>query len=231
MKLRSVALVGVVCLAALGLIGAGARAVFTTSTRSGQTITVGSFKSTTAPSVAVTYPVNDTTYGADWTGTITGTASSNSGAGTTIKDTLVAIEDTTTSTWWDGTSFGASAESFTATSGTPANWTLALAASNLTSGDNYSVIAQATDSLGNIGTSSTVTFTYDTAAPTVVVTYPANGTQYDLTTWGNQITSRPRRTLGQGRPSPPRRSPSRTRTRTRGGAPRGSAPRVKPSCR
>ncbi len=198
MKLRSVALVGVVCLAALGLIGAGARAVFTTSTRSGQTITVGSFKSTTAPSVAVTYPVNDTTYGADWTGTITGTASSNSGAGTTIKDTLVAIEDTTTSTWWDGTSFGASAESFTATSGTPANWTLALAASNLTSGDNYSVIAQATDSLGNIGTSSTVTFTYDTAAPTVVVTYPANGTQYDLTTWGNQITGTAASNSGAG---------------------------------
>jgi hypothetical protein len=34
MKLRSVALVGVVCVAALGLIGTGAHAVFTTSTTS-----------------------------------------------------------------------------------------------------------------------------------------------------------------------------------------------------
>ncbi len=188
MKLRSVALVGVVCLAALGLIGVGARAVFTTSTTSGQTITAATnFTSTTAPSVTVTYPVNDTTYGADWTGTITGTASSNSGAGTTIKDTLVAVEDTTTTTWWDGTSFGASAQSFTATSGTPSNWTLPLTASDLTSGNSYAVIAQATDSLANIGTSATVTFTYDTAAPTVIVTYPMS-TQYNQTTWGNQIS-------------------------------------------
>ena len=40
------------------------------------------------------------------------------------------------------------------------SWKLALATKYLTSCDSYSVTAKATDSLGNIGTSSTVTFTY-----------------------------------------------------------------------
>src|ERR1019366_8943155 len=98
MKLRSVALVGVICLAALGLIGVGAHAAFTTSTTSGQTIRAGTWPAPTmsithrtitlattdpaAPTVSVTYPVDGTTYGADWTGTITGTASS--AASTTV---------------------------------------------------------------------------------------------------------------------------------------------------
>jgi len=41
MKLRAIALAGVVSVAGLGLIGAGAHAVFTTSTASSQTITAG----------------------------------------------------------------------------------------------------------------------------------------------------------------------------------------------
>jgi hypothetical protein len=83
MKLRSVALVGIVCVAALGLIGVGAHAVFTTSTTSRQTITAGTgwgntadpaaptvsitHKNTTttttdptAPTVSITYPVEQT---------------------------------------------------------------------------------------------------------------------------------------------------------------------------
>ena len=41
MKLRSVAMTGVLSLAGLGLVGAGAHAVFTTSTASNQTVTAG----------------------------------------------------------------------------------------------------------------------------------------------------------------------------------------------
>ena len=49
-------------------------------------------------------------------------------------------------------------QSFVAATGTT-TWLLACAADNLTSGDSYSVVAQATDSAGNLGTSSTVKFT------------------------------------------------------------------------
>jgi hypothetical protein len=138
------------------------------------------------PTVIITYPVNNTTYGTDWGGEITGTASSNAGAGTTIKTTTLAIEDTATNKWWNGTSFSATSQSFTAATGT-STWYLPLATSYLTLGNSYSVVAQATDSAGNIGTSSTVTFTYNTTPPLVTITYPVNGTSYG-TNWGGAIT-------------------------------------------
>ena len=60
-----------------------------------------------APTVAVTYPVTGTTYGTNWSGTITGSASSNV-TGATISGDKVALENTTTSKWWNGSSFGGS---------------------------------------------------------------------------------------------------------------------------
>ena len=169
---------GVVCLAALGLIGVGAHAAFTTSTTSGQAITVGTWVTPTtmsithrtitlattdpaAPTASITYPVDGTSYGAAWTGTITGTASS--AASTTVASTQVAIEDTSATKWWNGTAFAASSQSFVGATG-DTTWLLALAAGNLTSGDTYSVTAQTTDSAGNLGTSSTVKFTYGSTA-------------------------------------------------------------------
>jgi hypothetical protein len=198
-KLRSVALVGVVCLAGLGLVGVGAHAAFTTSTTSGQTITAGTWPAptksithrtitltTTAPTVSVTYPVDGTSYGSDWTGTITGTASS--ATSTTVASTEVAIEDTTTSQWWSGSSFSDATQSFVGATG-DTTWLLSLGAGSLTSGDSYSVVAEVTDSAGDVGTSSTVSFTYiiPTAAPTVSVTYPVNGTTYGAD-WTGTIT-------------------------------------------
>jgi hypothetical protein len=143
---------------------------------------------TTAPTVSVTYPVDGTTYGADWTGTITGTASS--GASTAIASTaMVAIEDTSANMWWNGTAFAASSQSFVAATGNT-TWLFALGAGNLTSGDSYSVVAEVTDSAGDVGTSSTVAFTYGTAAmidPTVSVTYPVDSTTYGAD-WTGTIT-------------------------------------------
>jgi hypothetical protein len=205
MKLRSVALVGVICIAALGLIGVGAHAAFTTSTTSGQTITAGTGWTTTTtdptttttttaltdptdpppPTVSVTYPVDGTTYGADWTGTITGTASPNSGPGATITGTRVAIEDTSTKLWWSGSSFSVGTQTFVAATGNT-TWMLAMPANNLTSGGTYKVVAEATDSLGKVGTSSTVTFTY-TPQPTVTITYPVDHTTYGAD-WTGTIT-------------------------------------------
>jgi hypothetical protein len=219
MKLRSVALVGIVCVAALGLIGVGAHAVFTTSTTSGQTITAGTgwgntadpaaatvsitHKNTTttttdpaAPTVSITYPVSGTSYGANWTGPITGTASS--GAGATITATAAAIEDTTTNQWWSGSSFSDGTKTFVTATGNT-TWMLTLAAQSLIPGDTYTVIAQATDSAGNVGTSSTVSFTYliPTAPPTVSITYPVDGSTYGPN-WTGTITGTASTNSGPG---------------------------------
>ena len=140
---------------------------------------------TAPPTVAVTYPVDGTAYGFNWTGTMTGTASPNSGPGASIKGTRVAIEDTTTKQWWSGSSFSASGQTFVPVTGNT-TWMLALPANGLTSGDTYKVTAQATDSLGQVGTSSTVTFTYD-VTPAVAITYPVTGSSYG-SDWTTMIT-------------------------------------------
>jgi hypothetical protein len=146
-------------------------------------------RTTTAPpTLSITYPVDHTTYGADWTGTITGTASSNSGASTTIASTEVAIEDTTASQWWKGSSFSASSQTFVPVSGTT-TWMLGLGPNNLTSGDSYSVVAKATDSTGNLGTSSAVTFTYGSTTTTSTTT--TSTTTTSTTTTSTTTTTTP----------------------------------------
>ena len=118
-----------------------------------------------APSVAVTYPVTGTSYGANWSGTITGTATSNDGPGSSISNAAVQIEDTSNTTYWNGSSWQLSPVYNAASGGT--SWTYAVSSANLTTGHNYSVTAQATDNFGNIGTSTTVSFSYKGTAPTV----------------------------------------------------------------
>jgi hypothetical protein len=125
------------------------------------TVTFSYSVQASSPTATITYPVDGTTYGSDWTGTITGTASA--GAGTTINTTAVAIEDTSTAQWWNGTSFAASSQTFVPVSGTT-TWMMGLGPDNLTSGDSYSVTAQATDSDNDVGTSPTVTFAYTPTA-------------------------------------------------------------------
>jgi hypothetical protein len=131
----------------------------------------------TAPTVKFSYPVTGTSYGTNWTGTISGMATSNAGPGTSISSAAVAIENLNLSRWWNGTSFAATSQTFEPATGT-SSWTLGLGASKLTSGDRYSAVGQASDNVGDIGTSSPVTFTYNASAPTVKVTYPVTGTTY-----------------------------------------------------
>jgi hypothetical protein len=135
------------------------------------------------PTVSVTYPVDNTAYGASWTSMLTGTATAGTGA--SITSTELAIEDTTAEMWWNGKTFTASSETFVPVSGTT-TWMLAMPADDLTSGDSYSVVAQATDNLANVANSSTVSFTYD-ITPTVTVTYPVTGASYG-SDWTTMLT-------------------------------------------
>lgn len=110
------------------------------------------------PEVSISYPVYGITYGSNWAGMITGTASPE--AGRTITSVSVAVEDATTQQWWGGSSFNDNSQTFVPVTGTIA-WMLPIAATSLTSGDDYSVIAQATDNAGKIGTSLTERITYN----------------------------------------------------------------------
>ena len=184
MKLRTVALLGVVSLATLGLIGAGARGVFTTSTlaaRRSRLAPSGLRRRSRSPTRSTTPPTGPT-------GRTRSPARPRRTPGRGPRSATVSSPSRTPPTGIGGTdlNFGASAETFNEASGTapPGRFALGRGASPR---GHLQVIAKATDSLGFVGTSSTVTFTYETTSPTVAITYPVNGTTYG-TNWGGAIT-------------------------------------------
>ena len=125
----------------------------------------------TTMEVNVTYPVDSTTYGSNWTGTLTGTASA--ATGTTISSSGVKVsvqQGSGSSSCWTGSgaNFTAACPNYVTASYASPNWSLGLPASDLTSGDTYHVTAQATDSLSVSTTSTTVSFTYTIPAPIAV---------------------------------------------------------------
>ena len=125
----------------------------------------------TTMAVNVTYPVDSTTYGTNWTGTLAGNASA--ATGTTISSSGVKVsvqQGSGSSSCWTGSgaSFTASCPNYVPASYTSPNWSLGLPASDLTSGDTYHVTAQATDSLSVSATSTTVSFTYSVPVPIAV---------------------------------------------------------------
>src|SRR5205823_1773390 len=64
------------------------------------------------------------------------------------------------------------------------SWSYALAASSLTDGVSYTVRSRATDNDGNVETPAAGnTFTYDTTAPAVAVSFPANNGNYNAAGW------------------------------------------------
>ena len=118
----------------------------------------------TSPTVSISSPVNGTAYtSSTWPGSITGTASDPTSG---IVSTAVAIEDTTSARWWNGSSFSATGQTFVSTTYSSPSWSYALAATNLTAGHSYTVVGRATDTAGNIGTSATVNFSRATFSET-----------------------------------------------------------------
>jgi hypothetical protein len=128
---------------------------------------------TTAPTSTITYPASGTTYGANWTGTMAGTATANA-SGATMSRVVLTITDTTNSTWWNGVAWQGSTLTVDA-SGTT-SWSYALTAASLISNHSYSVVATATDSAGNATASAASTFNYFLATKLVFTTQPSNAT-------------------------------------------------------
>jgi hypothetical protein len=143
----------------------------------------------TSMAVSVTYPVNNSAYGANWTGTLSGTASAATGTTISASGVKVSVQQGTgASSCWTGSgaNFTASCPNYVAASYGSGNWTLGLPSGDLTSGNAYKVTVQATDSLGVSTTSSTVSFTYTVPAPiasapvaSATVSHGTNPTWFD----------------------------------------------------
>src|SRR5205823_2047017 len=144
------------------------------------------------PTAAITFPTASGYNSAGWggsSGAITGTASDNGGSGlTSVK---VSVRDTTAGKCANASgSFSitcASNNQFQTTGGTPASWTFAIPAANLTTGDTYAVVVQTTDALGNTANSAaSASWSYDNTAPSSA-TLSTNGA-YNAAGWPGSIS-------------------------------------------
>ena len=127
-------------------------------------------KDTTGPTTSITFPADGGVYNtAGWnagcpTPGLCGTATDDAGVGSV----QVSIRRVSDDAYWNGFGFAAGPETYVAATGTT-SWSYALAASVLTDGDSYAVLAKATDGLGNLSTVASNGFTYDTTRPSVTV--------------------------------------------------------------
>ena len=121
---------------------------------------------TTAGAPTITFPVatsyNNTSWNAGCTSAICGTASD---AGSGIQKVEVSIQQGS-SNYWNGSSFTSASPVWNLASGTT-SWSYAFAGASFPAEGSYTVSTRMTDNVGNVSTSSSVTFTVDRTSPTI----------------------------------------------------------------
>ena len=154
-------------------------ATATNSVGNTTTSVVGVVRRTTRrpPVVAVTVPTSATTYGANWPGSVSGTATPSGALTMPSGSTSVTIANSL-GYYFNGTDFTTTQTPTSVATTGAGSWSLALSSSKLVSGLSYTVTATSTDSGGNVGISPSVTFTYNATPPTNNIDYPVSGTTY-----------------------------------------------------
>lgn len=157
-----------------------------TSTTTSATWTVDA----TAPTAALTFPSGTRYNLAGWsagcgtpaTGDVCGTAGD---VGSGLASVAVSIRQSSTSNYWNGSSFGAASETWLTASGS-GSWSYVFAGASFPADGGYTVRVRATDAVGNM-TTAAVDLTLDTAAPPVpqIVQAPSDpsgsAAQFDFT--------------------------------------------------
>ncbi len=190
----------------------------------GTSSTVTFTYNTASPTVTIAYPINSTTYGSNWGGALSGSAGTKAG-GATISVVEVSIQQVGGSgLCWTGSgnNYTDPCPNYVAVTSGTTSWSLNLPQSDLTSGGLLQGHGPGDRLLGNVGTSSTVTFTYATTLPSVTITYPANGSNVCACSYSGKITGTASSNSGSGTTIT---AQSRWRSRTRRHPSGGAAPR------
>jgi len=146
----------------------------------------------TTMAVSITSLTSGSTYGTNWNGgPITGTYSAASD--TTITAVKVSIQQGSGfSACWNGSSnsWATTCPNYVnVTSFGSGSWSLSLPTTDLNSVNTYNITAEAIDSLNITGTSSTVSFTYNSTAPSPSAPVPSATTHYSTSPyWVNAET-------------------------------------------
>lgn len=123
----------------------------------------------TPPTVRTTFPTagsvhNNTTWPTGCAGgasDMCGTATDTGGPITSVE---VAVLRSSTGLYWNGTGFTAAAETWITATGTT-SWSLPLAAAAFPADGSYVVSVRATDTVGNVSTPASTTFSIDRTGP------------------------------------------------------------------
>ena len=140
------------------------------NTNAGTTLTFVTDIAAGAPTIS--FPTATTYTSAAWTAsgggcsasTICGAASDGAGSG--VNKIELSIRQGS-GNYWNGSSFSSASQVFNLASGTT-SWSLPFSVANFSAGGSYTVAARMTDNVGNVSTTTSVTFTIDT--PPVLTT-------------------------------------------------------------
>lgn len=153
----------------------------TSGAQAAATITVT--QDTSSPNApSITFPSSGGSYNATgWTGTLTGTASDNTG-GSGVARTEVAISNSA-GQYWNGTTFTATTTTWLTTTGANSNTTWSYQLARPADG-GYTVQARTIDNQNNTGTAANSTFSIDATAPNAPsITFPSSGGDYNAAGW------------------------------------------------
>jgi VCBS repeat-containing protein len=127
----------------------------------------------TNPSATITFPISGGRFNAQGWTSIAGTATD--GSGSDIALIQISVKNDTLGRWWNPgiSQFNTTVETFmNPTTMNPTmglvNWSLSFPSSRLVNGSSYTIRAYTIDKAGNVSSYATASFTYDTAAPTLL---------------------------------------------------------------
>jgi Bacterial Ig domain/Chitobiase/beta-hexosaminidase C-terminal domain/Bacterial Ig-like domain/PASTA domain len=140
---------------------------------------------TTAPSSTTSFPASGTAYNASaWNAgcATAGLCGTYSDATTGVQKVEISIRQGS-GNYWNGSGFSSGSEVWNTTSLSGGNWSYAFATTDFPADGTYTIRVKATDNAGNGETPASRSFTYDTADPSALFSFPASGGDYTNAAW------------------------------------------------
>jgi Domain of unknown function (DUF4082)/Bacterial Ig-like domain len=139
----------------------------------------------TPPSSTTTFPAANGSYNAAGWGAgcfPTGFCGNVTDPGAGVQKVELSIRQGS-GNYWNGTAFSSTTEIFNTATLTGSGWSYGFAAANFPGTGSYTISVRGTDTVGNVETANTRTFTYDVTPPSSSTTFPVASGNYNAAGW------------------------------------------------